>query len=328
MAKPSKVASDAFDVSIEVDGELLRGPWRTPRQMLSSQRYENHASIHDDEMARKLGFQGGTIEGPTHFSQFTPLGYSLWQRRWMEQGCLSVHYQAPVYEGECVRACVRKRPDDETITDIWLEKEGGGEILQGTMSVGPAKGRSYLEGRQANSKSLTEPVILQGLRLGDRSRRRSVSMGMHQRMGDLYPFTLAEKLRHITEPSSWYNNTTANDSPFGAPIIPFEMISVLLNYNSGAPFYKKGPVVGLFADQEIKLMDGPLFVDRRYETDKEIVGFSESRRTESIWELTRLYEPRTGKILATMLLNTAILKESYSGYEVEWHRLYGPLGTT
>ena len=58
----------------EVDGVLM-GPWRSPRQMLGDQTYDDHASIHDDATAQKLGFQGGTIEGPTHFSQFSPLGH-------------------------------------------------------------------------------------------------------------------------------------------------------------------------------------------------------------------------------------------------------------
>ena len=50
----------------EIDG-VIAGPMRYPRQMLAVQEYGGHASIHDDATAQKLGFQGGTIEGPTHF---------------------------------------------------------------------------------------------------------------------------------------------------------------------------------------------------------------------------------------------------------------------
>ena len=47
--------------------------------MLAEQTYDDHVSIHDDATAQKLGFKGGTIEGPTHFSQFAPLGDRLWE---------------------------------------------------------------------------------------------------------------------------------------------------------------------------------------------------------------------------------------------------------
>ncbi|MGY4373744.1 hypothetical protein ACVWZ3_001383 [Bradyrhizobium sp. i1.3.6] len=72
------MAANAFDTEITETAEALIGPWRQPRQMLHAQVYDAHASIHDDATAQKLGFKGGTIEGPTHFSQFAPLGARLW----------------------------------------------------------------------------------------------------------------------------------------------------------------------------------------------------------------------------------------------------------
>ena len=62
-----------FNTPITETGDALVGPWRTPMQMLTAQVYDEHASIHDDSTAQKFGFQGGAIEGPTHFSQFAPL---------------------------------------------------------------------------------------------------------------------------------------------------------------------------------------------------------------------------------------------------------------
>ena len=52
----------------------------------------------------------------------------------------------------------------------------------------------------------------------------------------------------------------------------------------------KGPVVGLFADQEIRLIDGPLFVGEEYVLRREIVALSESKRTESYWIRTRIFD--------------------------------------
>jgi len=62
------MALKPFDTAIEETSGALVGPWRRPHPMLNAQVYDSHASIHDDAIAQKLGFQGGTIEGPTHFS--------------------------------------------------------------------------------------------------------------------------------------------------------------------------------------------------------------------------------------------------------------------
>ena len=88
----------AFRIEIVERDNLLTGPWRSPKQMLHAQVYDSHASIHDDATAQKLGFQGVTIEGPTHFSQFAPLCERIWGQAWFETGCLSAHYRNPAFE--------------------------------------------------------------------------------------------------------------------------------------------------------------------------------------------------------------------------------------
>jgi len=98
----------AFETEIVDDGVSLIGPWRSPRQMLAEQVYDDHVSIHDDATAQRLGFKGGAIEGPTHFSQFAPLGERLWGDVWFESSCLSAHYRNPAFEGEEVQAVMAK----------------------------------------------------------------------------------------------------------------------------------------------------------------------------------------------------------------------------
>ncbi len=53
------------------------GPWRAPAQMLDEQVYDGHTSVHDEATAARLGLRGAPIEGPTHFSQFDPLGVAV-----------------------------------------------------------------------------------------------------------------------------------------------------------------------------------------------------------------------------------------------------------
>jgi hypothetical protein len=312
-----------FATQIEDGKESLAGPWRIPRQMLAKQQYDSHVSIHDDAMAQKLGFKGGTIEGPTHFSQFVPLCVALWGAKWLEQGCISAHYRNACYEGDKVRAFVAEPAAAATHTTIWMQREDGTDVLRGTASIGSANPPSALEQRLTELKPLDNAVILRDVRVGMRSKRIPVRMDMNQNMGALYPFSLADKLQVITEPSPWYTDS-GEDSPFKRAIIPVEMISVLCGYAKDAdPFPIRGPVVGLFADQEIRLHTGPLFVGEPYELDREIVFLSGSRRTESTWIKTRIFAPGSDEILATMLLNSASLKESYARYAVEAESLYG-----
>ncbi len=309
---------DSFQSNLEErDGKII-GPWRQPRQMLAEQTYEGHASIHDDATAQKLGFSGGTIEGPTHFSQFVPLGVAAFGPEFLSKGCLSAHYRAPVFEGERVRAILQKS-DSGDHAEIRMERDDETEILVGSASMHGTSTPTALEARLETLRPLEQPVILRDVKVGDKSSRITVRMDMDQHMGDLYPFSLATKLKVITEPSPLYQNENA--------IIPFEMISVLLNHVAREGAYRtRGPAVGLFADQEIKVYDGPLLVGHDYEIEREIIAFSGSRRTESMWVKTRVFEPGSNDVIAHMLLNTATLKASYEAYEQEFAELYGNQG--
>jgi hypothetical protein len=310
----------AFDTEIEETPERLIGPWRSPYQMLHAQVYDAHASIHDDTTARKLGFKGGTIEGPTHFSQFAPLGERLWGRAWFERGCISAHYRNASFEGEEVQAIVMKPAPGQGQCDIQMLKRDATEVLRGTASVGDNGVVTALEQRLTELKPLTDPVILREIKLGLRTARQSVRMAFNQSMGELYPFSLRQKLAAITETSPYY---TSGDNPWERPVIPMEMLSVLFQYRAkDDPLPSKGPAVGLFADQEIRLLQGPLFVDQDYELEREVVAMSGSRRTESLWQRTTVYEPGGAAPIASMLLNMATLKESYAPYAEEYARLY------
>ena len=291
----------------------LRGPLRRPHQMLADQEYGGHASIHDDAMAEKLGFRAGPIEGPTHFSQFPPLLARIWGQAWFERGCLSAHYLNMVVEGEEVRAFADIPPPGATTTRVWAEKADGTPVLEASASLGPDHGATLLEQRMAKLRPPESLVILADLHVGMTGAvDEIVRMDPDQNMGALYPFSLNQKLAVITETSPWYSD--AASSPWGRPIIPLEMVSVLAEYSSNqARFPVKGPAVGLFADQEIRMIDGPLFVGEDYMIRREIVALSESKRTESYWVRSRIFDAAGQRQLAEMLLNHATLKDSYAG---------------
>ncbi|WP_150304318.1 hypothetical protein [Pseudomonas saliphila] len=295
----------------------LCGPLREPRQMLADQEYSGHTSIHDDSMAEKLGFRAGPIEGPTHFSQFVPLLVEVFGQAWLERGCFSSHFQNMVVEGEQVRAFVERPAAGAHRVRCWAEKADGTPVLEASASLGPDDGPTLLEERMAKLRPPGKLVILSELHLGMRgAEEERVRMSPEQRMGNLYPFSLNQKLERITENSPWYSDSTA--TPWGRAIIPLEMVSVLAEYTSKqAAFPVKQPVVGLFADQEIRMIDGPLFVGEDYLIRREIVALSESKRTESYWVRTHIYNASGTELKAQMLLNHATLKHSYANYEAE-----------
>ena len=310
------------------DLPALCGPLRQPRQMLAEQVYDGHKSIHDDAIAADLGLRAGPIEGPTHFSQFDPLLYWLFGKAWFETGCISAHYQTMVVEGEQVRAFVQfpeawpaEASPHTRHTRIWAEKRDGTPVLTGTASVGAGPHPpSEIAQRIAKLRPPAQLVINRDLRVGQQGagNPEQVRMGFDQPMGAHYPFSLADKLKVITEPCPWYTPEGGASSPWGRAIIPIEMISVLLGSTMDqASFRGRGPAVGLFAGQEIRLIQGPLFVDHPYLLEREIVALSESARTESVWVRTRVLDGESHALVAEMILNSATLKASYAHYDSE-----------
>ena len=308
----------------QMPAATLCGPLRQPRQMLAEQTYDGHLSIHDDKMAEDLGLRAGPIEGPTHFSQFDPLLFQLFGQAWFETGCISAHYQNMVVEGEEVRAFVTPPAAGERVARIHAEKRDGTPVLTGTASVGGVPDAEHeIPRRIAKLRPATTLVINRDLRVGQRgAAKESIAMGFDQHMGDHYPFSLAAKLKVITEPSPWYTPEGGAASPWGRAIIPFEMISVLLGSTSHLSGLRgRGPAVGLFAGQQIRLVRGPLFVGQAYDLEREIVALSESARTESVWVRTSVFEAGTRTLAAEMILNGATLKNSYAKYDAEAREL-------
>jgi hypothetical protein len=284
--------------------------------MLADQQYGGHASLHDDDVAKKLGFAAGPIEGPTHFSQFVPLLYRLWGNAWFETGCLSIHFKNPCIEGDEVSASVAA-PAAETprLVRVGMVKRDGTEVLTGTASIGAQPPESELDRRVRALAPPTDLLILADMKVGLKGRvKERVRMDHDVRFGDLYPFSLREKLEVITEPSPWYTAETGSQSPWGRAVIPFEMVSVLCGYTSPqAAFPVRQPSVGLIADLEVRMIAGPLFVGEDYVLEREVVALSDGRRTESYWIKTSIREQKSDELVASTLLNSAVLRASYAG---------------
>ena len=290
----------------------LTGPWRGPIQMLQEQSHEGQLSVHDADTAASLDLAGAPIEGPTHFSQFDPLGVELWGQAWFERGCISSHFRTMVVEGEEVQAsATRTAPERATIE---AHKRDGTPVLEGSISLGPDHPQTALEARRAAQGDPGELFILDQLDVGMAlPEAYAESISAAESNGPLYPFSLAEKLDRITEPSPWYTAEGAATSPWGRPIVPFEMLSVLAN-KSGRGFPVRGPALGLFLDLEVRMVAGPVFVDHDYELQRRVIGLSQSKRTESYWTETTVSDLATGELVAVVVLHQGVFKESYADY--------------
>ena len=293
------------------------GEFRLPRQMLGAQEYDGHRSIHDDRMAGDLGFSGAPIEGPTHFSQFVPLLHDHFGDAWFERGCISAHYQNMVVEGEKVRAFFEVSAERTSLVRIGAEKSDGTPVLTGTASIGPVHGETEIDARIARLQPSDQLVILSDVKVRQKGagNPEEAVMHFHQNMGRKYPVSLNEKLSCITENHVYYSAERAADNPWRRAVIPLEMVSVLAQYNNQSGFKTRGPAIGLFAGQQIRMIRGPLFVGHPYRIEREVVALSESRRTESMWIKSCIHDEQTRDLVCEMTLNSALLKDSYERYQ-------------
>ena len=78
--------------------------------------------------------------------------------------------------------------------------------------------------------------------------------------------------------------------------------------------------------RQLSSLGGPLFAGEDYQTEREVVALSGSRRTESLWVRTTVYASDDSPV-ATMLLNLASIKDSYAPYQPEYAGLYGQTGS-
>ena len=290
----------------------LWGPLRAPAQMLADQEYGDHPSVHDDVEAAKLGLSGAPIEGPTHFSQIDPLAVEVHGEEWFERGCVSVHFLNMVVEGEEVRASLTRTAPDAA--DVTAEKADGTPVLAGTATLGSDASTALSDRLERAKGDPGELFIVDQLAMGMKAPGATVTMRLDEHNGTLYPFTLAQKLEKITEPSPWYSDR--EPSPWGEPIVPTEMISVLA-HKRGGDLPTRGPPLGLFIDLEVRYVDGPVFVGRPYRVDHTVVGLAQSRRVESYWTESTITDDSEGRHVATVLLHQGVFKASYADYPAD-----------
>ena len=278
---------------MERDGTLI-GPYRRPRNLSINVR----GSIHDDATAQKLGFRGGTVAGSIHMEQFPPVLVRAFGQRWFENGSLSTYFRNATTDGEAVRAFAKTPAPDarDAQIDIWMERDDGMRILEGTASIGDPPEPSMLRRKLAESREVGEQRILAALQLGQLGEPVPVRL----KSEDACP-----RLDVITEPLDWYTGA----SPWGGAIVnPGLVVHMMVSVQRRMRL--PADAVGLYGAIEVRHLAGPVFAEREYEVSGTILAIGQTPKTEYLWYETLMRDPSDKREVASMLMMLRYMKAS------------------
>jgi hypothetical protein len=258
--------------------------------------------IHDDKVATKLGFRGGTVAGSIHLDLFPPLLLEAFGKEWFDRGSLSIGFKNATVSREPVRACLE---GDGAHVRAWIERDDGMLVGDGTASAGDVAAPSALRALDLGAHAADAPRILAELRAGD-----EIPTSTHH----VSATRQRELLDHglVTEVLDWYHG----DSPWGGAIVlPQQLVHVLYSTavaHIGPRVAKTGGGVGLFGAIEIENVSGPLLLDREYDFGGRILAVGESPKTEYTWfEVTA---SDAGTPVSRMLMQLRWMKASSELY--------------
>ena len=268
----------------------LAGEFRSPRNMFQ-QAGGGAGSIHNDAVASKLGFKGGTIPGSVHMDQFVPLLTEVYGRRWFETGDLSLFFTQATVDQERVRAVVQP---GEARAKLTMYNEAEDLICEGTASVRAPDEQAELR-RRILKQEPAQPGrlrILADVAVGDETSEIAMQVSEDQ---------LAQGLQVITEPLAIYSDEK---------VLPPSHLVRLAHISRGAVLAKARSSVGLFGALEVRQYRGPLYAGRDYVGRTKMLKLSESPRTENCWYDVIIADPATGQDVACVQFLIRFMKAS------------------
>jgi len=275
-----------------------------PLRQSVNQAQNIQSSIHNDAVASKLGFRGGTVAGSIHLELFPPVLLEAFGERWFECGTLSIKFRNATTNREPVRAHVRQPAAGATDAqvDAWIEREDGMLVGEGTASVGDPGEPTALQRTDLSLFEAKSPRILADIKAGDEIPEADVDATAKPQL---------VRLDVITEPLDCYSNS----SPWGGIVAsPATVVHYLYTHPAGVIGRKAGDAVGLFGAIEVRHVNGPLLLDRPYRIGGEILAVGESPKTEYVWFESYAATP-DGTRVAEMRMQLRWMKASSELYE-------------
>src|SRR3954471_598051 len=89
--------------------------------------------IHDDAVARALGFRGGLVPGVDVYAYLCHLPAERWGEAWLERGAIWARFESPVYDGDEVEITGVERDGD--VLELTLVDSGGGRCAVGRAAL-------------------------------------------------------------------------------------------------------------------------------------------------------------------------------------------------
>ncbi len=279
---------------IAIKDGVLEGALRRPINRAAAVK----GSIHDDATATKLGLRGGTVAGSVHMDLFGPLILEAFGERWWERGTLSLYFINATTDREPVRAFMQAPPAgaSDAQVDVWVEREDGMRVAEGTVSVGNPGEPTALLRMPLDRFDAGELRILKDIRAGD---------PIDQTQGMVTSETVSQHLKFTTDPLDMHTQ-----SHWGRPVVPITSYIGLLYTQACRPL--RGTlkdVVGLFGAIEIRNINGPLLVDEPYTLGGHVVATGQSPKTEYYWYETWA-DDASGKRIAEHRMLSRFMKAS------------------
>ena len=285
------VAHDELTIA---DGKIA-GPLRRSVNQAQGVR----GSIHNDAVATKLGFRGGTVAGSIHLELFPPLLLEAFGPWWFERGTLSMNFRNATTDREAVRAVVVQPPTDARDAQVaaTVERSDGMLVAEGTASVGDPDTPSALSQLDLSRFGSSDLKILADVKAGDVIEGAEIAMPSEVQTA---------RLNVITEPLDWYRET----SPWGGPVAsPATIVHFLYAHPARVVGRNAGKAVGLFGAIEVRHVNGPLVLDETYRVGGEVVAVGESPKTEYVWFESHA-DTLDGKRVAEMRMQLRWMKAS------------------
>jgi hypothetical protein len=278
---------------VEIKEGKIYGGWRAPENLYRALK----TSIHDDDVAQKVGMRGGTIPGTIHLSLFAPLAQKIFGDRWFEKGVVSMYYTYATIDKEEVRAII-ELPEgttedslplkgDDVQCKAWGELKGGQQIMTGTLSIGNPEEPSYLQSLELKNSPPEELRILEGYKVGNEFGPEEVLVSQDAAIKGLPGIT--DRLEYYKEDSPWGKAILSPTASFGTMTLGLTAYSK--TWDKGVPF---------FGATEVKYISGPIFVDTPYIAKGRIASVGVSSKTEYFWLDATLEDKETGKPVASM----------------------------
>jgi hypothetical protein len=283
------------------DATVLETEFRSPRNMFQANVAEARraheterrgaGSIHDDTVATKLGFKGGTVPGSVHMNQLAPLILAIYGDKWLERGSLSSFFTQATVDNERTRAIAERGEERARLRQY---NEAGDQISENTASLDPDDPGAELVRRMA----MQDPApagrlrILADFKVGDETSGTPVKIDREM---------LSKTLQTITEDLPVYRDKG---------VLPPGLVIHLAHMARGTVLARQKTAVGLFGALEVRNLKGPILADVDYVARTKVLKLSESPRTENIWYDVILADAKTKDDVGVVRFQIRLMKGS------------------